>query len=254
MAAITKKNMATVIKLKNAVLADVVNDSNGAFVLAPLLQLLRFSSQSLPTGSFAWSQGLETAIESGWLNNAVELEDWLAALLDNNFRWQELPLLVRLLSVTDLDKFKYWNQYSIACRETAELYQEDIQSGRAILKLLVDTDIPEALSWSEQHDVEYPISYVAAYGIACRYYQIDYALAASGLIWSWLDNQIAAALKLFPLGQTDGQRVIGQLLSQVPALIQDAAKVKDDDLGMSLPGLVLSSMQHEIQYSRLFRS
>jgi len=78
--------------------------------------------------------------------------------------------------------------------------------------------------------------------------------AATAFVWSWLENQIAAALKLFPLGQTAGQRVFQKIAPGIDSVITAAMKVADAEIGISLPGVVLSSMQHEEQYSRLFRS
>jgi urease accessory protein len=216
--------------------------------LTPLLHLLRLASPSLPIGTFAWSQGLASAVELGWIDSPAALEDWLRAILEHNFAHQELPLLDRLL-VADPAGCTHWNAVALALRETAELRREDHHGGAALLRLLADTGVPTA-AWPS---VE-PISYLAAYALACAHWHIDYPRAATGLVWSWLDNQIAAALKLSLLGQTQGQRIALALFDGVPALIEQARTVTDADIGISLPGQVLASMLHETQYSRLFRS
>jgi urease accessory protein len=69
-----------------------------------------------------------------------------------------------------------------------------------------------------------------------------------------LENQVAAAIKLVPLGQTDGQKLIGELLPHIPDLLAKAKMLTDDEIGASLPLLAILSGQHETQYSRLFRS
>ncbi len=214
-----------------------------------LLQLLRFSSPSLPIGGFAWSQGLEAAIDRGWLVDADTLVDWLGGVLSHTFAHQELPLLVRLLSA-EPDAFVDWNHQALALRETAELRAQDVQIGAALLRLLRSLAVPTALDWPA--DAE--IGHLAAYALVCRYHRIDYESAATGLVWSWLDNQIAAALKLFPLGQTAGQLVLEQLTPPVSAAVKTATEVADGDIGLSLAGVALASMLHETQYSRLFRS
>ncbi len=218
--------------------------NNGA-----LLQLLRFSSPSLPIGGFAWSQGLESAIDRGWLVDGDALADWLGGVLSHSFAQQELPLLRRLL-VADADAFARWNRHALALRETAELRAQDTQTGGALLRLLRSLNMSAALAWPA--DTE--IGQLAAYAFACRHHGIDYELAATGLVWSWLDNQIAAALKLFPLGQTAGQFILERLAPQVGEIVRGAVAVVDDDIGISLAGVVLASTLHETQYSRLFRS
>ena len=216
------------------------------------LQLLQLASPSLPIGGFAWSQGLEGAIEQGWLKNEADFAGWVSGVLQHSFAWQEIPLLVRLQACAcaeEMTLITHWNQMTLALRETAELRQEDVQMGGALLKLMRDLGFPQALAWPHKE-----IGYVTAFAIACAQHRIPLQQAATGFVWSWLENQIAAALKLFPLGQTAGQRVFQLIAPQIEPAIVQALQVKDDEIGFSLPGLVLASMQHEEQYSRLFRS
>tara|TARA_R110000787_G_scaffold75748_2_gene167520 strand:+ start:13239 stop:13931 length:693 start_codon:yes stop_codon:yes gene_type:complete len=215
-----------------------------------LFQLLRFSSPSLPIGGFAWSQGLEAAIERSWLRNEEDLHAWLRAGLEQNFARQELPLLLRMLNAEGQDEIADWNGRSLAMRETAELRLEDVQTGRALMRLSLSLGMDVAGTWSPQED----IGYLAAFALVCRHHGIAFAPAATGFIWSWLDNQVAAAIKLMPLGQTAGQLLIEQLAPAIPDIIARASQVDDEDIGISLPGQVMASMLHEIQYSRMFRS
>ena len=83
---------------------------------------------------------------------------------------------------------------------------------------------------------------------------VDREAGAQGLCWSWLENQVSAAIKLIPLGQTDGQRLLGDLMPDVVRAVETALGLGDEDMGRSLPGLALLSAQHEEQYSRLFGS
>lgn len=216
------------------------------------LQLLQLTSPSLPIGGFAWSQGLEGAIEQGWLKNETDFAAWVQGVMEHSFAWQELPLLQRLhqaASVDDFDLLAHWNDIALALRETSELRQEDLQMGGALLKLLRDLQVPLALQWQAQ-----PTSYVTAFALASAHHRIALLQTCTGFVWSWLENQIAAALKLFPLGQTAGQRVFQQIAPLIEPVIERSLRVQDDEIGISLPGLVLASMQHEEQYSRLFRS
>jgi urease accessory protein len=83
---------------------------------------------------------------------------------------------------------------------------------------------------------------------------IPFNAAATGLAWSWLENQIAAATKLVPLGQTQAQQLLSDLQRLIPATIATAMQVEEDDIGGSLPALAIASARHETQYTRLFRS
>ncbi len=217
--------------------------------LMPLLHLLRLASPSLPVGAFAWSQGLEGAVELGWVDGPETFADWAGAALDHGFADQELPLLQRLIAADGAAR-RRWNRLALALRETAELRQQDTQSGAALLRLAAATGIAAGVSWPADE----PIGQLAAYALHCAQLGIAPPEAAVGLVWSWLDNQLAAALKLGLFGQTRSQQLAIDLGARVPALIARAAAVADADVGLSLPGQALASMLHETQYSRLFRS
>ena len=217
-----------------------------------LLQLLQLTSPSLPIGGFSWSQGLESAIDQGWLSNETDLADWLEGVAGHSFVWQEWPLLMRLYRAVeqqDAAAQKHWNAVSLALRETAELRQEDTQMGTALLRLLRDLNVQQVQHWQQKQT-----SYLTVFSMAAVNKQVPLEAACSGLIWSWLENQIAAALKAFPMGQTAGQRVFQRLVDKIPSWYQQSLTVIDDRVGLSVPGQVMASMQHENQYSRLFRS
>lgn len=215
-----------------------------------LLHLLRLASPSLPVGAFSWSQGLESAIELGWLRNTDDLRAWLEAVLMHGFARQDLPLLRRLLDAEGWPSLLELNARSLALRETAELLLEDRQTGQALLRLARSLEVVEAAYWPDAQ----AISFITAHALMCRHYQLDIVASASALVWSWLDNQIAAAIKLFPIGQTAGQRLIEALIPLIPVALDRAALIADEAVGISLPGQVMASMLHETQYSRMFRS
>jgi urease accessory protein len=77
---------------------------------------------------------------------------------------------------------------------------------------------------------------------------------AQGYLWMWCENQVAAAVKLVPLGQTAGQKMLLALADVIPAAVETGLQLNDDAIGMSAPGLGIASALHESQYSRLFRS
>lgn len=218
-----------------------------------LLQLFQLVSPSLPVGGYAWSQGLEYAIESGWLKTESDVADWMAAMLLRNLACLDIPVLARAFSgwqAGDLASVDNWNAFLYGSRETLELSLEDVQMGKALARLLAELNIDEAKPWQCRDDAGYAVLFALA---ACKR-NILLQDACLGYLWSWCDNQVAVALKLFPLGQTAGQRLFQGVVSDIPVAVEKGLALGDDEIGSTLPGYVLSSVFHETQYSRLFRS
>jgi urease accessory protein len=213
-------------------------------------RLWQLISPSLPVGAYAYSAGLESAIDRGFVTDAQSCTSWLTGMLSQSFTYNDLPVFFALYdlwlsedSAAIVDSTKYLQ----SLRETAELLAEDRQTGKALQRLLIDLDMADA------ETIPQP-SYATMFALACVRWQIDVSQGALGLAWSWLENQVAAAIKLVPLGQTDGQRMLLALTPELHAAVATAAALNPNDIGRSLPGLALLSSGHEQQYSRLFRS
>jgi len=218
-----------------------------------LLRLLQLVSPGLPIGMYSYSQGMERAVDDGWISNAQEAEEWITGLMERCLTRIDLPILARLYRAwegRDLDSVGYWSRTLTACRETAELRAEDRQTGQALARLLAALDLPEMQEWIRKPDT----TLATAFSFAALSWAIPMRSAAIGYLWSWLENQVLCAVKLVPLGQVAGQRLLKNLSSQIPDLITEALTIADDDIGGSLFGLGLASSRHEMQYSRLFRS
>jgi urease accessory protein len=99
-----------------------------------------------------------------------------------------------------------------------------------------------------------PLSFPAAYACAVAIWDIPVAAAVQAYAWSWLENQASVAMKVIPLGQTDGQRMLYALGGRLTGLVVHACSLRDDELSNFAPGLALAGCRHEMQYSRLFRS
>lgn len=213
-----------------------------------LLRLLQLSSVSLPVGGYAFSQGLEYAIDTGWVSKADQVADWLELQLLHTVARTDLPLL-RLAMQADSDaRWQELNDLSLACRETRELRLTDSAMGEALRRVLrnLGIEVPEAL--------QREVSFIVLFAFAARHWQINDESAALGLGWSWLENQVAAATKLVPLGQTQAQQLLNDLQPLLPQAFEIAKGVAQAYIGAGLPALAIASSRHEIQYSRLFRS
>ena len=218
-----------------------------------LMRLMQLTSPSLPVGAFAYSGGLESAVEIGLLHDLNSTQGWIKNIMVEGLARLDVPLFYRIYEAwqaNDQVALKSFNNQMFAQRETSELQAEDAHMGGALSRLLSDLEMTETALWTRAERV----SFTTMFALASVRWDIDIEQAATGLVWSWLENQVAAAIKLVPLGQTDGQRLIGQLLQEIPDLLEQAKGLSDDDIGSSLPMLAILSAQHETQYSRLFRS
>jgi len=218
-----------------------------------LLRLLQLVSPGLPIGTFCYSQGLERAVHDAWIGNAEQTDEWLRGILHNNLARTDAPLLARLYDAwlaVDLDRVTHWSQTLLAFRETAELRAEDKQTGQALARLLTNLDIEEAVVWQKRPDA----TLAALFALAAARWRIDKAAAVTGYLWAWLENQVLCAVKLVPLGQAAGQRLLCGLAAEIPALVERALSLDDEQIGAGSFGLALASSRHEMQYSRLFRS
>ncbi|WP_244534460.1 urease accessory protein UreF [Halomonas caseinilytica] len=217
-----------------------------------LVGLLQLVSPALPIGAFAWSQGLESAFELGWVGDEKSLETWVHGVLDDGLMHCDLPVLARAMrawAAGDSAALTYWNDWLLANRETRELLEEEERLGAALVRLLDNL----ALLPSAPRPPESP-GYVVMFGLAAWRRDIDERSALLGFAWAWLENQLAVACKALPLGQTAAQRIIERMRPALTRAVETALTLPDDELGPALPGLALASALHETQYSRLFRS
>lgn len=228
-------------------------------VTAPHLQLVRLlqlASPALPIGAYSYSQGLEWAAESRQVGDGKTAQTWIGDVLEEVIAPGEAAVLWRLLvaaSREDWVGFSAWNAWFRASRETAELRAETEQTGGSLAKLLTDLDLLDARATETLPSLA-PITLPAAYALAARAFAVPEDAALTGYVWSWLENQVLAAIKLVPLGQVAGQRLLVALGERIPGVVATATTIDDADLSTFAPGLCLASARHETQYSRLFRS
>lgn len=218
---------------------------------ASLLRLLQLSSVSLPVGGYAFSQGLEYAIDQGWVSNKTQVSDWVRLQLQQSVARVDLPVLRLCMDEAkrgNTARLFELNDLAIACRETKELRLNDTAMGEALSRLLRSLNIDSPFERDED------ISFVVLFALAAEHWQMAFDIAALGFAWSWLENQIAAATKLVPLGQTQAQVLLGELQDDIRQAIDFSLTVEEDRIGAGLPAIAIASALHETQYSRLFRS
>jgi len=223
----------------------------------PTLRLMHLMSPNLPTGAFTYSQGLEWAVECGWIKNEEQTKQWLLCVLTDSLSYLELPLLLRLYEAVkngNKKKFQHWCQWMYASRETFELREEEKQRSRALYSLLVK--LPESENWPELDHWKSSLlqCQISGYALAANHWEISVKNLLLGYTWSWLENAVAAAIKLVPLGQSEGQRLMYELSPNIVNAVEHACSLDEQEIGASTPALAIASSLHESQYSRLFRS
>jgi urease accessory protein len=219
----------------------------------PLVRLLQLASPALPVGMYSYSQGLERAVEDGWIRDEAGAGEWIGGILERGPARVDVPLLVRLYdawAAGDGAAVERWSRTLRACRETSELRAEDRQTGQALARLLESLGSERAGNWTR-----HPAATLATgFALAAVEWHIPKEQAALGYLWSGLENQVLCAVKLVPLGQAAGQRLLRDLAARIPEWASRASHLADADIGGGAFGLALASSRHETQYSRLFRS
>ncbi|MEH6402842.1 MAG: urease accessory protein UreF [Sneathiella sp.] len=221
-----------------------------------LYQLMSWMSPSYPVGAYTYSHGVEYAVEAGLISNAEDLVLWLkdnlhyggvrndTIFLAETFRAIQDDDFPRLLEIAEL---------AHASRSTKELELETTAQGRAFIEVtqkVSPTKSLELLKAARSEPIVYPIAVAAI--AADREVALEDVLAA--YLHGFVSNIVSAAVRIIPLGQTDGQRTIAQLEEAVMAQVQEARLSTLDDLGTATLMVDWCSSKHETQYTRLFRS
>ena len=220
---------------------------------AETLRLMQLCSPMLPIGAYAYSQGLEFAVSSHWVKDEKTTSMWVQGLLANSLTYLDVPLLFRLhkaWSSNDKKSVLYWNDYLYASRDSRELREEEQQLAHALARLLADLGITEAIEWKEKSRA----CFLSVYALAVWHWKISLREASLGYLWMWAENQVLAAIKLVPLGQTSGQKLLSSAIEIIPDLVLTGLALQDTEIGFTNPGQGMASAFHETQYTRLFRS
>ncbi len=234
-------------------MATIIPTTMTDLSMAGLLRLLHLASPALPVGAFAYSQGLEPAVQAGWVHDEASASAWMAGLLGHNLGALEVPLFQRLSrawSDNDEEEVDRWNDLLFAARATGELQQEDRRLGAALARVLGTLEVAAAQRWANHPRV----TQATLFALATSTWGIPARPAAAALLFAWAESQVAAAIRLVPLGQSAGQRILARLGQQIPEVVARGFSLHDDEIGQGAPGLALASAWHETQYTRIFRS
>ncbi len=210
-------------------------------------------SPTLPIGGFTYSQGIEKAVEDGWITDVDTAYEWLNGQLLYGLAYTDLPILRKLYSAykqNNRSEVLRWGQILLACRETSELRQEEINRGRALARVLESLDKSIAKEWEDLIST----NHLSGFALISHHWGISIKDLLLSYSWSWLENQVSAVVKIIPLGQTQGQQLLHKLIAMAPEIVNQSMLLDEKDIGLSQPALAIVSSLHETQYTRIFRS
>lgn len=223
---------------------------------AALLGLLRLASPALPVGGFSYSEVLEAAVEANVVHDEASAMHWLRDQLHLSLARADLPLVAsahEAWTTSDAARIAELNTWMVVTRESRELRAQSEQMGRSMLEWLrpqTPDDARVATLAALAPSPTWPIAFALA-AVQTGASAHDSVLAYG---FSWAENQVQAALKSVPLGQSAGQRILTQLAQELAPLAQTALTLGDGQRQAFAPLFAIRSSHHETQYSRLFRS
>lgn len=224
-----------------------------------LLRLLAWLSPSFPTGGYAYSHGIERAVEVGLVRDRATLTEWVSAILEHGAGRTDALLFAlahRAVAADDEGSFLWALERADALRATRETALESAAQGTAFLATVrAAWPVPGLERWTAPIEAAgRPPAHGIAVALCAALAGLSLPAALAGFLHAVAANLVSAGVRLVPLGQTDGQRALAAL-EPVAARVADwGARATPDDLGGRAPLVDWTCMTHETQYTRLFRS
>ncbi len=221
-----------------------------------IYKLQTWFSPSYPVGAYTYSHGLENAFEIEAITNVAESIEWIKDIITQGNGLADAVFLVEAYrAAVNLDdkKLKDLIEYATAFCGTAELRLESESQGAAFLEIIQNVEADSEL-WKINKLWQGPYPYAVVVGAAAGAAAIDLNSTVTAFLHGFVSNMSSALVRIVPFGQTDGQRIISALAPLVAQTAQKALTTDYQNLTTSTMMVDLTSMQHETQYTRLFRS
>ncbi len=229
----------------------MTTDGNGA-----LYRLMTWLSPSYPVGAFAYSQGLEGGVTLGKVKTAEETREWIFDSLTRGPLWSDAVLFARGYEAAERGDWQALveiNAFARAFQPTAELRLESFSQGVAFLGVTRDA-WPSDMLEQAHREIGEEIAYPLAVAVTAAVHGVPLEAALEAFLHAGVANLVFAAIRLVPLGQSDGQRLVAGFETDIRATAMQAVSTGLDDLSTSSFMIEISSMLHETQGTRLFRS
>jgi urease accessory protein len=229
---------------------------HGELPAAALYRLMTFMSPAYPVGAFSYSSGLEWAVEAGDIRNAATLTDWLTSMIGHGSVFCDAVIFChayRGASDGNDTVLAAAAELAAALAGSRERFLETTAQGQAFVQVTRAAWTTPALdrlaaAWHG------PPAYPVAVATACAGHDVALVPALHAFLHGVVANLVSAGVRLVPLGQTDGQRVLFALEAPVAETLARALTTAPDDIAMAALRADIATMQHETQYTRLFRS
>ena len=211
---------------------------------ADILTLTQWLSPAYPVGGFAYSHGLESAIDAGTVASVQDAKAWIWDVLEHGSGWNDALFLFAAYNAQDVDALGDIDSMARAFCASSERVMETDLLGQSFGQVTGDV-------WAiELTQLSYPV----AVGRAAHLQGLPILLTAKMFLQAFASNLVACATRLVPLGQTDAQRLIRDLTPLCEQITQDAWLADLDHLSSTAFLADIASMTHETQYSRIFRT
>jgi urease accessory protein len=224
-----------------------------------LVRLMTWLSPAFPVGAYSYSHGIEAAVEAGLVQSRASLADWIDAILAHGSgRTDAVFVAAAMRAAEDSDPAALGRvaERAATYRATAELALESAAQGAAFLQAVRSAwphPLLDALAARMTESDRVP-TYPVAVGVAAAVSGVPEDLAVAAYLQAFSGNLVSAGLRLIPLGQTDGLKVLASVEPVIHAVTQEALGMTMDAIGSATLMVDWTSMRHETQYARLFRS
>jgi len=219
-----------------------------------LLRLMIWLSPSFPVGAYSYSHGLEWVVESGSVKDRIQLTDWIAAILCHAGGWSDAVLFAeawRAADAGDVDRVAEFAELAEALAPGRERHLETMAQGEAFMKA--------SAAWPDTISADVAVrcgrlAYPVAVAVKTAGHEIAMADALTAYLHAIAANLVSAAVRLVPLGQSDGLQALAALEPVILDVAARAGQAELDDIGGTGLASDIAAMKHETQYTRLFRS
>ena len=221
--------------------------------ISPLYRLLTWLSPAYPVGAFSYSQGLETAVTQGLVSDEASTQEWIEDSLTGGTQWSDAVIFASCLKAPAIETVAAVNEFALAFPAAAELRAETLAMGRAFAQT---TMLAWPCDWLDAalKELGDEITYPVAVACAAAGHRIDQHQACEAWIHSGASNLVSAAVRLVPLGQSAGQRILARLETMIVQQAKSARATPLEELATSTLMADICAMNHETQKTRLFRS
>jgi len=217
--------------------------------------LLAWTSPGYPVGGFTYSHGLETEVDAGRVRDVQSATDYVEAVISRGGAWVDAVLFRHVWEAAgDIAELDQLSEFAAAFRGSSETALEARQMGLSFLSVTRKAWPHPMLDAFAERTADRPVAHVTAGALACALHGLPLRLSLAAWLHGTAANLISAAVRLVPLGQTDGQIAIERLTGPIERVVSRALVTELDDLGTAAPLVELASLTHETLYTRLFRS